>query len=113
MHITIKKTMTTLLVLIGILLSSALAQIAQYVASVDDARASTIARYVDVLPPQEQTEVTDAISACLYKKHPSSEKPPISVYACLREKKQSNLATQIQITDEGMRTASWPLSIFW
>ncbi|HHP0489083.1 TPA: hypothetical protein ACRZ4F_005415 [Vibrio harveyi] len=120
MRRTLKKAFMALLVLWGVLLSSALAQVAQFVASHFDARDYVIANYIASQPTQAEPAITQAVQHCL---EPSTLKtdslsippptPPISVYECLRQQNQPKLAIDIQTSDSAMQSVSWPLSLFW
>ncbi|UQV24912.1 hypothetical protein [Vibrio sp. J383] len=72
----------------GVFLSSALAQVAQFITSHDD----VVARYIESHPPQFEQIITQAAQRSLV--------PP-------------KLATDIQLSDEAMQSVSWPLSVFW
>ncbi|MFB9214237.1 hypothetical protein [Vibrio sinaloensis] len=108
-----KKTGIAILLLLGVLLASSIAQVAQFATSTKDAREMTIARYIDNISPQEELLVSQAVATCfegIQREHKQSK--PISVYDCLRQENQALLAEQIQISDEGMQSVSWPLSLF-
>ena len=89
---TLKKVFIAFLVLWGVFLSSALAQVAQFITSHDDARDHTVASYIASQFPQFEQIITQAVQRCL--------EPP-------------KLAIDIQNSDEAMLSVSWPLSVFW
>ncbi|WP_246091881.1 hypothetical protein [Vibrio tasmaniensis] len=118
----LKKVFIAFLVLWGVFLSSALAQVAQFITSHDDARDHTVANYIASQPPQFEQIITQAVQRCLEPPKLATSTlpptdtlslPPMSVYECLRQQNQPKLAIDIQNSDEAMQSVSWPLSVFW
>ncbi|CAK3882275.1 conserved exported hypothetical protein [Vibrio crassostreae] len=120
-----KRTLNTLLitsaVFAGALLSSALAQVAQFITSHDDARDQVVARYIESQPALDARVIHQTVQDCMappaIKREeegvplPSPIKP--SPYPCLQQKGHPELARRLQLSDEAMQSVSWPLSMFW
>lgn len=122
-----KRTLTILVItgaiLWGALLSSALAQVAQFITSHADARAHVVARYIESQPSLAQGAIHHAVQDCVVrpnfkiekKRAPETRPSPLklSVYDCLQNKGQLELALRLQLSDQAMQSVSWPLSLFW
>ncbi|MCP5015183.1 MAG: hypothetical protein GY938_07850 [Ketobacter sp.] len=120
MKTSFKKGVMGLFVLTAMLLSAALAQVAQYVTSTNSARAHTYTVYlerqfghhqrrIDALRELKRCELEEPISEDAT--HPIIK--PVNLYKCLNKKGFNELSAANKRSDEAMMPVSWPLSLFW
>ncbi|PMN23475.1 hypothetical protein BCT41_21905 [Vibrio splendidus] len=120
---TLKIIVITGAILWGALLSSALAQVAQFITSHDDARDHVVARYIESQPSLDKGALHQAVQDCAVHPNIKIEKEiapetrlsplKLSLYECLQKKGHPELAHRLQLSDEAMQSVSWPLSLFW
>jgi hypothetical protein len=120
---TLKIMVITGAILWGTLLSSALAQVAQFITSHADARDHVVARYIESQPALDKGAIHQAIQDCAahpnikIEKESAAETRPspikLSRYKCLQKKGHLELALRLQLSDQAMQSVSWPLSLFW
>lgn len=120
---TLKIMVITGAILWGTLLSSALAQVAQFITSHDDARAHVVARYIESQPSLDKGALHQAVQDCAVHPNIKIEKEiapetrlsplTLSLDECLQKKGHPELAHRLQLSDEAMQSVSWPLSLFW
>ncbi|WP_368085644.1 hypothetical protein [Vibrio splendidus] len=119
----LKKALIAFLVLWGALLSGALAQVAQFITSHEDARDHVVARYIESQPALDKGALHQAVQDCAVHPNIKIEKEiapetrlsplKLSLYECLQQKGHPELAHRLQLSDEAMQSVSWPLSLFW
>ncbi|WP_139686279.1 hypothetical protein [Vibrio tasmaniensis] len=118
---TLKKVFIAFLVLWGVFLSSALAQVAQFITSHDDARDQVVARYIESQPALDTRVIHQAVQDCMAPPEIKNEEEGVPLpspikpnpYPCLQQKGHPELARRLQLSDEAMQSVSWPLSVFW
>ena len=118
---TLKIIVITGAILWGTLLSSALAQVAQFITSHTDARDHVVARYIESQYALDERVIHQAVQDCVpppaIKIEEESGSLPSSIkrspYTCLQQKGHPELAHRLRLSDEAMQSVSWPLSLFW
>ena len=118
---TLKKVFIAFLVLWGVFLSSALAQVAQFITSHDDARDHIVANYIQSQPALDARVIHQIVQDCMAPPAIKSEEEGVPLpspikpnpYPCLQQKGHPELARRLQLSDEAMQSVSWPLSVFW
>ncbi|MEZ9201068.1 hypothetical protein AB4151_01505 [Vibrio splendidus] len=96
---TLKIIVITGAILWGALLSSALAQVAQFITSHDDARDHVVARYIESQPSLDKGALHQAVQDCAVHPNIKIEKEiasetrlsplKLSLYECLQKKRAS------------------------